>query len=381
MRIRQLSISSFRGWRGLELRPGLHSLVVGVPRAGRSDLIEALRRVLDPESTRTPPSEFDVHRPTAAATDDELDADADEEAAETDLADDAGASQHDVPVIHRAEIEVVLADLGEALEQHFYRRLELWDLDDEALVAESTAEQIDEDRNDLVLRLCYRLRWNPEEGTGEHWVDYPKNSDPDDESYDRVRRPDRHMLPFVALEPGQPLTLRQGSAFRELLDSGGDDLGAVLSDLSDAVDDATDGLSATAVVSAVLEQVFDPVRGTLGVDAETAVDELVSFRAEGGSVAGLLRALQPALRLGSSSEALPLRRHGSTTAAVLAVAETLAAGQQHDAVVVCDDFSQAAFIHHEMTSQDRSRRDSQANTVLSRSIALLPRTWKAVLAC
>jgi hypothetical protein len=188
-------------------------------------------------------------------------------------------------------------------------------------------------------------------------VDYPKNSDPDDESYDRVRRPDRHMLPFVALEPGQPLTLRQGSAFRELLDSGGDDLGAVLSDLSDAVDDATDGLSATAVVSAVLEQVFDPVRGTLGVDAETAVDELVSFRAEGGSVAGLLRALQPALRLGSSSEALPLRRHGSTTAAVLAVAETLAAGQQHDAVVVCDDFSQAAFIHHEMTSQDRSRRE------------------------
>jgi putative ATP-dependent endonuclease of the OLD family len=337
MRIRQLRISSFRGWRELELRPGPHSLVVGVPRAGRSDLIEALRRVLDPESTRTPPSEFDVHRPSAAASDDDLVADVDDDADETDLSDDADSAGDDVPVIHRAEVEVVLADLGEALEQHFYRRLELWDRDDEVLVAESTAEQIIEDRHDLVLRLCYRLRWSPEEGTGEHWVDYPKNSGPDDESYDRARRPDRHMLPFVSLEPGQPLTLRQGSAFRELLDRGGDDLGAVLGDLSDAVDGATDGLSATEVVSSVLGEVLDPVRGTLGVDTDIPVNELVSFRAEGGSVAGLLRALQPTLRLGAS-EALPLRRHGSTTTAVLAVAEALVAAQQRQAVVVCDDF-------------------------------------------
>src|SRR5438132_14169903 len=37
---------------------------------------------------------------------------------------------------------------------------------------------------------------------------------------------------------------------------------------------------------------------------------LFSFRAEGGSVAGLLRALQPALRLGSP-DALPLRAMGA----------------------------------------------------------------------
>jgi len=232
---------------------------------------------------------------------------------------------------------VVLADLGEALEQHFWRRLELWDRTEDALVVESTAEQITQDRHDLVLRLCYRLRWNPEEGIGEHWVDYPKNSDPDDESYDRARRPDRQMLPFVSLEPGQPLVLRHGSAFRDLLNAGGDDLATVLSDLSDAVDGVTDRLSVTEVVSSVLEQVFDPVRGSLGVDAEDDVGELVSFRAEGGTVAGLLRALEPALRLGSS-EALPLRRHGSTTSAVLAVAQTLVAAGQQDAVVVCDDF-------------------------------------------
>jgi len=293
--------------------------------------------VLDPDSTRVLPGEFDVYRPTAATSDDDRDADAHDGSDETNPVDGADSAEDEAPVVHRAEVEVVLADLGEALEQHFYRRLELWDRDKDALVAESTAEQITEDRHDLVLRLCYRLRWSPEEGTGEHWVDYPKNSDPDDESYDRARRPDRHMLPFVSLEPGQPLALRHGSAFRELLDAEGDDLAAVLGDLSDAVDGVTDRLSATKVVSGVLEQVFAPVRGALGMEAEEAVGELVSFRAEGGSVAGLLRALQPALRLGTS-EALPLRRHGSTTSAVLAVAETLVAARQQDAVVVCDDF-------------------------------------------
>src|SRR5664279_990126 len=65
MRVRQLRISSFRGWRCLTLRPGRHALVVGEPRAGRSDLVEALRRVLDPDSTRNPPSEFDVYLGTS----------------------------------------------------------------------------------------------------------------------------------------------------------------------------------------------------------------------------------------------------------------------------------------------------------------------------
>jgi hypothetical protein len=275
-----------------------------------------------------------VYLPAQAAIDGEGCADGD---AGNDVLDAGESAAEVAPDVRCAEVEVVLADLGEALAQHFYRRLELWDRYGEELVAESTAEQLDQDRHELVLRLCYRLRWNPEEGVGEHWVDYPKTSNPDDESYDRVRRPDRLMLPFVSLEPGQPLTLRPGSAFHKLLISGGDDLATALEELSAAVDSATDGLSATEVISAVLDDVLRPVRGTLGVDPTIAVEDVVSFRAEGGSVAGLLRALQPALRLGTS-EALPLRRHGSTTAAVLAAAETLVAAQKGDAVVVCDDF-------------------------------------------
>jgi hypothetical protein len=231
----------------------------------------------------------------------------------------------------------VLSDLGEVLEQHFFRRLEVWEAEDDVLVEASATDDLDEDRHELVLRLCYRLRWNPEEGVGEHWVDYPKTSDPDDESYDRARRPDRVLLPFIFLTPGHPLTLRSGSAFRELLNSGGDDLATALQALSSAVDDATDGLSAAEVVSAVLDEIFEPIRGTLDINAETATADIVSFRAEGGSVAGLLRALQPALRLGSP-DALPLRRHGSTTSAVLAAAEALVVADQGGALVMCDDF-------------------------------------------
>lgn len=335
MRVRQLRISSFRGWRDLELRPGQHALVVGEPRAGRSDLVEAIRRVLDPDSTRTPPTEFDVY--LSAAPDGHPDGDTEPAVGDAD-GEEVPDDDADVEVdISAAEVEIVLADLGEVLEQHFYRRLELWDTEDDVLVEASAAEDVDEDRHEFVLRLCYRLRWNPEEGVGEHWVDYPKTSDPEDETYDRARRPDRLMLPFVFVAPGQPLTLRPGSSFRELLNSGGDDLATALQTLSSAVDSATDGLSATEVVSTVLDDVFEPVRGTLGIDVETAIADIVSFRTEGGSVAGLLRALQPALRLGSP-DPLPLRRHGSTTAAVLAAAEALLIADQGGAIVVCDDF-------------------------------------------
>jgi hypothetical protein len=68
---------------------------VGQPGAGRSDLIEALWRVLSPDSTRFPLSEdLDFHK--------------------RDLS-------------KRIEIEVVLGELGPEIEQAFLDRLEYWD--------------------------------------------------------------------------------------------------------------------------------------------------------------------------------------------------------------------------------------------------------------
>jgi putative ATP-dependent endonuclease of the OLD family len=47
MRIARLEITGFRGFESLILLPRGKMLVVGEPRAGRSELIAALRRVLD----------------------------------------------------------------------------------------------------------------------------------------------------------------------------------------------------------------------------------------------------------------------------------------------------------------------------------------------
>jgi putative ATP-dependent endonuclease of OLD family len=328
MRVVALHIAGFRGWPDLALKPAGHLLVAGEPRAGRSDLIEALRRVLDPELTRNAPDEFDVFQPgpTVAGQD------AIPSGGETP--DEDGARD----AVRDALIEVTLGDLGDDLEQHFYRRLELWDRQAGQLVAESAPGEIDRDRHALVLRLCYRLSWNPGEGTGEHWVDYPKTSLPEDGVFDRARRADRMLLPFAAITLGRPLTLQPDGRFRALLADAGGDLGKTLDALLVAVDTATDGLSAAEGVRQALAEVMEPVRPTLDIAPGDPVEDLVQFRAEGGTVAGLLRALQPTLQMDGTGPHLPLRRHGSTTGAVLAAAEAMTTARRADAVVVADDF-------------------------------------------
>ena len=102
MKVRYVRITHFRGFDQLELKPRDHVFVVGQPGAGRSDLIEALWRVLSPDSTRFP------------------------------LSDDLDFHKRDLS--KRIEVEVVLAELGSAIEQAFLDRLEYWDTDSQGLV-------------------------------------------------------------------------------------------------------------------------------------------------------------------------------------------------------------------------------------------------------
>src|SRR5437879_5399501 len=95
MKIRFLRIINFRGFQEVELRPRDHVFLVGQPGAGRSDLLQALWRVLSPESCRFP------------------------------LSDDLDFFGRDLT--QRIEIEVILGSLGPHLEQIFLDRLELWD--------------------------------------------------------------------------------------------------------------------------------------------------------------------------------------------------------------------------------------------------------------
>jgi predicted ATP-dependent endonuclease of OLD family len=53
MYVKVLRIQRFRGFRDLTIKPKGHVVVMGPPSSGRSDLIEALVRVLDPDASRT----------------------------------------------------------------------------------------------------------------------------------------------------------------------------------------------------------------------------------------------------------------------------------------------------------------------------------------
>ncbi len=101
MKILELSLRRFRGFEDLTFQPNSHVALIGEPRAGRSDLIEGLRRVLTSDGTRhTVPSELDFWM---------------------------------LELGQRAEVEVVLGDLGPVLERDFVEHLEAWDQELEAL--------------------------------------------------------------------------------------------------------------------------------------------------------------------------------------------------------------------------------------------------------
>ena len=97
--IKELLIENFRGFSHLTLRPNGHVVIMGQPRAGRSDLIEALGRVLDADALRTRlTSELDFYNLDTSS-----------------------------PI----RIMVTLAELDPSLEQQFFQHMEYWDTDNE----------------------------------------------------------------------------------------------------------------------------------------------------------------------------------------------------------------------------------------------------------
>jgi hypothetical protein len=88
-----------------------------------------------------------------------------------------------------------------------------------------------------------------------------------------------------------------------------------------------------------LRAVIDPVASTLGLEPENLAEQ-VTFVPAGVALGALLRALEPTLQLDGAQLRLPLLRHGSTAAAVLAVAELIARGQRNDGLVAIDDFGE-----------------------------------------
>jgi hypothetical protein len=306
MRVLRLEIRHFRGFAEANILPGDHVLVVGEPRAGRSDLLAALRRVLDPDATKAALQEWDFHN--------------------RDLARDI-------------EIDLVLGDLGRDLNQRFLAQLEFWDPEHQAILpGTDTTQQLAAAGAAPALRLAYRGRWNAVEERGDHWVAYSKSSDPDADQFARVSRADRGALPFLVPSLDRPLALTAQGSFRRLLEQRGpDDTAQALRDMAAGMDELSAKLSTAPAVMDGLEAVLAPVRRALGLSASAS--DTVRFLPDGGSVTGLLRALQPTADLADGAGFLPLRRHGSTITGLLAAAEALAACGHAEAVVALDDFA------------------------------------------
>ena len=306
MRIARVQITRFRGFESFILHPRENVVVVGEPRAGRSDLVAAFRRVLEPRSVMMRPSEWDVFRPLPEPP--SLDDDEVETATPS------------------TSVEISLVELADETEQVLQDRLEL--------LSPTTGELAGVDENDgaeLGIRLRYCLPYDPDEEQLKHWIEYPKSGA-------RVPRIERELLRAFILDRNPPLQLRAEGALRRLAsDPDPDALSETLREFAENIAEATQTLAESDEVQAALKLVAQQGAGRLleldPSDGTTAI----GFTAEDGSLAALLRAVQPTLDLDAAG-ALPLSAHGSTTAAILAAAEASAAARTGDAIVIADDF-------------------------------------------
>jgi putative ATP-dependent endonuclease of OLD family len=307
MRVIRLRMQRFRGFAKATLLTNGPVALVGEPRAGRTDVITALRRVLEPRSTAARVDPLDVHRPLPPASDD------------------------GPPPL--TEVEVTLTELGPAIEQLLDARLELIDPGTgEPPTSSSAASAV------LGIRLCYRLRYDEVTGTGEHWVDFPQLSDPAVGSYARATRQERAALPFIALRRDPPLQLRAEGMLRGLIEeTGAATLATALETLGTDVAIATTSFSGTAVIRAQIAEVLGAGAGLLMELTGPAPEDRFSFITEDGSTAALLRAVQPAAELDLAGP-LPLSVHGSTARGILVTAEGAVSARTPASVVAVDDF-------------------------------------------
>ncbi|MGW7244231.1 hypothetical protein [Streptomyces sp. NPDC054804] len=271
-------IEGFRGWGHLDVRPGSHVLVAGVPRAGRTDLITALARVLDPDAARGA-ALSDLHQrpvipegtdPAAAeAGDDVAEGQAEAvveapaayvvgpgDAAGDDASGDNGAApQAPSAVLQRveaAQVEVTLTDFDPNVQQLLDGVLE--PLEDSGCASEDPDASADAP---LCARLAYRLSYDEEAETLESVVYFPARSNPALGQYSRVPAATRRMLPVVTLDAGQPLQLRAGAGLRRILDERDAKAGAAAFDaLAQAVAEAVSALSASPAVAEAVNAVL-----------------------------------------------------------------------------------------------------------------------------
>jgi hypothetical protein len=300
MYVARVHVHRFRGYADQVIMPARHAVVVGEPRAGRSDLIKGLRRALDPRSWSRTPDLSDLHRSTP---------------------EQAGNASDG-----ETFVEVTLLGLGGDLEQDLDDRLELVDPATGLPVIEEHAAN-----GVLGVRVRYRIYFDEVLADYDHAWEYVATGAP-------VPRLERDLLAAVVIGPGIPLQLRSGGVFRTMVtEKDAEAVRAAITDLGDDVTAAAGRIASVKPVQEVLNSILDGgAASVLGMPTPNPAAR-VGFVADDGSVDTLLRRLQPALALDEAGP-LPLPAHGSTATGVLAVAEAMTAADIAGAVVLADDF-------------------------------------------
>ena len=326
VRVTRLLITCFRGWRTLDLRPESHVLLAGVPRSGRSDIVAALSRVLDPEASRSP-AQTDLWQgplpvPTPRGTP------SPGPAVEPGQAASTGVQRADT-----AEIEVTLAGLDPDVQQLFDGFLEPMAADGQA-IQDGEADSA----SPLCVRLTYRLTYDAEADALDNLIYYPTRSNPATGQFARVPAATRRALPVITLSASRPLQLRGGGNLRKLIDEREPEAAALAFEtLRKGVDASASALSAHPAISATVEAVLSTGGTNTRLGDTPVTSAQVGFHAEDGSLSALLRTVQPSLDLDTAGP-LPLISHGSTATAVLSAAEALLLATVPGAVVLADDF-------------------------------------------
>ena len=310
MYIRQLNVKHFRGFAGIEIKPKSHIVLMGEPGAGRSDLINAISKVLDTDVIRTGgATELDFHQRNTA-----------------------------VPI----EISIIIGGLGLDLEQDFFDSLEVWNTHTGQLVEESDTPEGGSIgvNQEWVLRLAYRGQWLPDQERCDETIYYPKHSDPVTQSFRHVKIADIEKLGFALLrhDSGRILDLGSRGTFRRIVErSPGADFTTALAGYVQEIADAAAQFITSNQVKTALGGVIASMYEVLRLPPEADVSQLIGFSPEGGSTSGLLRSLGPTIDLGGGAGALPAWRQGSTVGTLFRLAESLALSSGSKVIVAIDD--------------------------------------------
>lgn len=309
MYICELTVHHFRGFSYIPLKPSGNVILMGEPGAGRSDLINAISKVLDPDIIRAgSTTELDFHQRNTK-----------------------------LPI----EISVTIGGLCPDLEQQFIDYLEVWDAERSSLIEESESpEEMAGKNREWVLRLAYRGQWLQDQERCDEIVYYPKYSDPSIQSFRRASIADIERLGFTLLhyESGKILDLGSRGTFRKIVQrSPGNDFTTALSGYVQNIANAASQFTASSQVKTALSEVIASMREILRIQAVADVSQLISFSPEGGAPSGLLRSLGPTIDLGGGAGALPAWRQGSTVGTLFRLAESIALSSSFEVIVAIDD--------------------------------------------